>query len=747
MKKLLIAMLAFGAFLVGYGTVADAYPNGGMYGRGEFRGYFTNDYDDVGTHVLPNVYDGDAIPDDVNSAAEFIHFMKNTKLDMDGNGSGDTQERTGAAFIIQTMIGSSRDRTPSAAQIAEWEQRVNAYAAAGRIQWSTNFNYTINSLYQGPRGGGALNDDAFFDERGNGSSIIFNNPNGTRYVIRRHCANPVGDVSPLQDISNFNMTGRTTVTDTTVIPGQDITFRHYVRNTGPNATNPTTIRWRTYNTLSGAMLASGPPGASYYADDQEKFVNEEDFRVPAGAVPGTRYCRHVWWSPDTQAGGSQIGTSVCATVIHNYTLTPSINVLVNGAAPPANSVVEVGDRVDFVYAVNNDGPTVSQPTSCTIYGLTRPSYYAVPSPHDSTSDPGYSQPPHGCPRIFPLENTTLGPPETILSIPATSLNRTICRSIFITPRSASGGTASDESCVRVGAKPYLRVFGGDVSAGNGQSTAPGVCVNNNSAAVVSWNRGTPGYTGAGAQYAVLALGRINGFATSHGNTPVGPNRLAFANTGGISGLDFGGSLGSQPCIPDYYSRMPAGAAPFGGNISAMGGGSFRASGPLALAAGNINPGQRSVLYVNGDVLITGPITYPGGWNTNTMPSFTLVVRGNIYVSRTVSRLDGVFIAQPNGASGGTIYTCANPDLPATAVLTTGGAVFSSCSAGLEINGAFVAKQVQFLRTRGTLTADPALNTSIAEIFNFSPALWMAQPPVPAGAGTDYDAIISLPPVL
>ena len=133
-----------------------------------------------------------------------------------------------------------------------------------------------------------------------------------------------------------------------------------------------------------------------------------------------------------------------------------------------------------------------------------------------------------------------------------------------------------------------------------------------------------------------------------------------------------------------------------------------------------------------------------------MPMLELVAKGNIYIANGVTQLDGLYVAQPNGATGGNIYTCAQPVLPATAY-PIDNTLSGNCHNGLTINGAFVAKQVRFMRTRGTLyqsnAAEPSTSANIAEVFRFSPAVWMAQPPNQTNGVLEYDAIASLPPIL
>jgi hypothetical protein len=233
-----------------------------------------------------------------------------------------------------------------------------------------------------------------------------------------------------------------------------------------------------------------------------------------------------------------------------------------------------------------------------------------------------------------------------------------------------------------------------------------------------------------------------------------PGGLSFANTATNfnNGL-FGGSLGSVPCIADYYGTLPTGTPTITSpiNISSLATGSYQASGNVTISNGSIvNPNNRITLYVNGNVYINSNITYAGSWDVSGAPMFRMIVRGNIYVDNDVTRLDGIYIAQRNGASGGEIHTCAT----SAAALALSGNLYTTCNPAnqpLVINGAFIANQVRLLRTRGSLaqsTAGEASGASVAgEIFNFSPVLWINQPAATDAETPDYDAIISLPPIL
>ncbi len=751
MKKLALAIVLFAAFLVGYGQQGSAWP--GVPDRTQYRGYFTNTLDTQGTYVLPRNYNNgfgpESFPGHINNADAFIAYLRGP-----GGLAGNARQRTGASFIIQTMIGLSRNRPPNAAELADWENRVRSAQAQGLITWRANFSYTVNSYYQGPESGGGTNDDAFYYESGTQYAMIFRNPGGgIAYAIKWECANPVGNIQPLQQ--DFNMSGRTVITaNPTPRPGESVSFAHYVRNSGPGA--GTNIWWVAVNPSNGAVTG-GAANSGTYTAGQEKNVHNETYVVPVGTPAGTQICRQVGFDPVNGRGGRHgTGSPVCATVRYDYGLTPSVTVQVNGGATPG-STAEPGDSITFQYMVTNSGTTQSRPTDCTINGATYSGYQGSPGglgpvPVADTCN------------VFPYNSTTTVATETFTA----AENTTVCRSLSVNPSThvLPGVTAtSPVVCAYVANKPYVKAFGGDVAAGGGLTNAGGACTNNTNATIIGWNKrnaGADAWAGAGTQYAAMALRALNDFATTQvaGGAPA-PSGLAFANTGitpaNQNSGRFGNALGSLPCIPDYYASMPGSATTLSSaspiNISSLGTGAYRASGNVTLSGGNINANQRTVLFVDGDAYINGTgITYTGSWDTASMPLFELVVRGNLFIAPSVTQLDGIYIAQQRtDGTRGYVYTCANTATPFTP-LALDGSLFNRCNSRLRVNGPMVANRIYLLRTAGTLRQSTAgenrAGSSAGEIFTYNPANWIAQPTGIVNAAPDeYDSITSLPPVL
>lgn len=716
-KRLALGIAVIAAFFVGYGSTAAfaAWPAGGLYGRAEHRGYFTNALDDQGTYVLPNDYDGMAIPTTIDSVDEFINFIKYTKLDLDNNGSGNAQEKTGAAFIIHTMINTpaaSRNRPPTAAQIAEWEGRVRYASEMGRITWKYNFSYTLNSYYQGPRGGGSPNDDAFYDDNGTSQTIVFRNASGTIvYGIRRQCANPVGNgnISAIPNDYDFTITGRTIVNRSTAGPGEGVTFSHYVKNNGPTSTTPTTITWVTEDMPSSND--TGTANAGTFGDGQEKLVRNEVVYLPANATQGQQICRRVGYTPVNESGAvNGRGAQACVTVVIPAKLKAAMSVNPASMAP--------GDAATFtpvISATSNASPiTVTCSITRTVYPATGGSNSLGAQPCQTTG--GSNNIPVGPGASVPLHQNAYSAPDDI------PIGSRVCDVITITNPTASGyynnypADQTAEACVHIAKSPYVHFTGGDVWAGGGfAAVAPGTCTNNADIHTVTRGQALASdgtRPGSGTTYAAFALGRITNFGSgSMGQvtaTGLGDN-WTFANTN-TANLGFFNS--GQHCISDYVNNYQGSPVLGGGNVNVGGGGNgaWRINGDANFVGANLGAGSQRVYLVNGNVTINGNITYPANFSgSGQLPSLVIIATGDIRLNAAVTQMDGIFISR------GTFYTCYPKTEPATIAV---------CGNRLTINGSVSANNVDLFRTAGADGATPAAQKSPAEVFNLSPEVYL-----------------------
>ena len=225
---------------------------------------------------------------------------------------------------------------------------------------------------------------------------------------------------------------------------------------------------------------------------------------------------------------------------------------------------------------------------------------------------------------------------------------------LINPNPPPKGTCS--GTVDVAKKPYIRTFGGDVIAGGDAACSKWAPTAGTTGSILAFSNS--GGKGSGTQLLTQALSVIGGFSSAqHRTGPLSPkhdNGLSFANTG----IDpYGNAFGIGSCPPDYYGdpTAVAGILPVTAPLALTSGGSYLSSGPLPLiitpliGGGTVDAGKKIVTYVNGDAYITTNITYNTGspWGSvANIPSYALVVRGNIYIAPGVTKLDGIYIAQP-----------------------------------------------------------------------------------------------------
>lgn len=350
------------------------------------------------------------------------------------------------------------------------------------------------------------------------------------------------------------------------------------------------------------------------------------------------------------------------------------------------------------------------------------------------------------------------------------------------------------SCAFVHNEPYVHFNGADVSAGGKFEDEGGSCNDNGGIKTFSKERaGTSPPIGSGVHIGALAIGPINGFnsANIRNSDPIAPIGLSFSNTDNITGgagnnRNRGGNLGGNNCVLDYFGTKPSSLAKETnnnpGNISTDGSVpkitkyyEMPLGTPLNIGASTIANSSSEVIYVKGDVNITGNITLADNWGTiEAIPSLYIIASGNINIAPNVTRLDGIYIAQPRASvlNTGYINTCTNGSNVYSDPSRNAGNnayLWDNCRSQLVVNGAFVARGVYLERSLGTLRKGQSgeyykkpplardcdgINVSsgdcAAEIFNFGSEQYLAQPALPPRGGPNkgtFDYITSLAPVL
>lgn len=290
-----------------------------------------------------------------------------------------------------------------------------------------------------------------------------------------------------------------------------------------------------------------------------------------------------------------------------------------------------------------------------------------------------------------------------------------------------------EVCTVVVKRPYLQAFGADVMAG---CNAGGGTINAyRKYSYPSFGVQNDAGSGSGAQFGVLAQSSISGFVSSLFGG--GKKKLTFANN---STEEYGGKFGANTCTGDYFADEPAATAVGGINYVVPNGESIKKSGNVRINSGVLTNGTHAELYVTGNAYIGSNIKFSETWNSfKDIPSFKLVVDGDIYIGKNVSQIDGFYIAT------GTIYTCA--ESLNNAVLDTN--IYARCNRQLTINGSFIANKVKFMRSYGWTKNANNNGSRAAEVFRYNPSLYMVDWDAPSASQSaqTYDSVFTLPPIL
>lgn len=338
---------------------------------------------------------------------------------------------------------------------------------------------------------------------------------------------------------------------------------------------------------------------------------------------------------------------------------------------------------------------------------------------------------------------------------------------WIGPNNIFGETSPEQatSCVSIHDKPYIRAYGGDVVAGSNFAVGD-ACNNGNPSQINTYRSAVPGKSGSGVQFAALALGQIKGFSSAslRSASPISPVGLTFSNMIGtdnispsVSANDGGSYDGSPICVADYFGTTQKenihnisttnfdiaslDADDDGKQTLINTSGSFKVH--ISNSAAGSSFGLKHTLFVDGDVVLSDDIIYSG-----LGPNFSLVVRGDIYIDRSVAQLDGLFVAQPRDAGGGNVYTCTNEG---NQFNNSNSDLWDNCRSRLVINGAVIAGKVKLQRVidslRDSLVGEPYASSRAAEIFILSPEIYLNSPVLELDNGNSYDYITALPPIL
>lgn len=338
---------------------------------------------------------------------------------------------------------------------------------------------------------------------------------------------------------------------------------------------------------------------------------------------------------------------------------------------------------------------------------------------------------------------------------------------WIGPNNIFGETSPEQatSCVSIHDKPYIRAYGGDVVAGS-NFVQGDACNNTNPSEINTYRSASAGKSGSGVQFAAMALGQIKGFSSAslRSASPISPVGLTFSNTIGVdntspsvSANDGGSYDGSPICAADYFGTTQKeniqsisttnfdiaslDADDDGKQTLINTSGNFKVH--ISNSAAGSSFGLKHTLFVDGDVVLSDDIIYSG-----LGPNFSLVVRGDIYIDRSVVQLDGLFVAQPRDDGGGNVYTCTNEG---NQFNNSNSDLWDNCRSRLVVNGAVIAGNVKLQRVidslRDSVAGEPYGSSRAAEIFILNPEIYLNSPVLKQNNVNSYDYITALPPIL
>ncbi len=399
---------------------------------------------------------------------------------------------------------------------------------------------------------------------------------------------------------------------------------------------------------------------------------------------------------------------------YNYNLVPLIDLDVAGVA-------EVDSSLTATAKLRNDGPSKSKPNTEWQFvkmivgpGATLP----VAGTSVSTTSPCtyYG---NGCVPISSGSTDFDGGDTTTLaskteSVVDIAVGSRICYATSVKPynHTTSSWRHSAPSCVTIGKKPKVQIWGGDLSVGrtfSGDISKPKSAVETST----SVKNGGSNTFGSWVEYGIFAPSSIAGTASVAGLAgPTGNafsiqsnwSKLTFANGGQLNKtadcngvVKFGcfATAGTMGSIPDVAARLAPGTAgtPIGGSVLLDGlNGNYYASGNLTIDSGAIAKSRTVIIKAAGTVFINGDIKYTSDplYSLGDIPQ-VVIIANNIQIKDSVTNVDSWLIA--NGSQG-VVYTCNNNNF--SQKLRDG-----VCKDRLTINGPVMAKKLLLTRTAGS----------------------------------------------
>ena len=516
-------------------------------------------------------------------------------------------------------------------------------------------------------------------------------------------------------------------------PGENVTFRHVIKNNGTDSTTAlskakaSTI-WGLAPTPNNPFFslksggASGATATGHWTPTRK--ISQDDV-----ADGPTQYCQNITVSPSSYAAnansagtGSVTSAAACVRVPYNYNLSTEMK------NPDNNKVVVAGQSETPTGNVINAGPTKSRttthwefttmkvpkdkavPTGSGVDGRYPCAFYKTTSPDAICVANKSSQ------ESIPASSGVLKSGDSFQIPNDTAVGARVCFALSV--RNNTQATSPESwyhsapTCVTVGKKPNMQVWGGDL-------LSQGVI---NMSYTNSQTGGRQATFGSWGEYGVFSKQTITNAASASGLSEGADSaqqaswsRLTFANRsipfGRFSAI-MNTNLASQFSTPGAASAIGADT-----NVAGLASGTYKPGAGVAAdikLGGKVGAGKDIIIDATGrKVIITEDLLY-GSSPTDRYGSVAdipqlVIIAKNIQINSGVGEVNAWLIA-----AGGTIDTCG--DVGVFGAMPANGTILKSdvCDKQLKVHGPVSTSRLTLKRTHGASGVDPGVP---AEIFN------------------------------
>lgn len=452
----------------------------------------------------------------------------------------------------------------------------------------------------------------------------------------------------------------------------------------------------------------------------------------AGTNPGTHNSLPNVWFTD-QCGDTTLRLKFHITVPIQYTLTPTVAL--------SDTTASVGDTRTVDSTVSKSG-SASNKTAWRVTklvykpkaNLTSTEQSAQANASQNACDSFRSASRLSCDEFYSVDDKVFSSSSTVnnknYSVENLAIGSTVC---FV--NSISKPTQDDSpiwshsamSCLVIGKKPHVQIWGGDLATGKAFIGGPLVkSVQASTSTNLSGNR-----FGSWVEYGIFASGSVTGAASASGYasgmaaaTFCKASRLSFTLATGDSSCASGHTIGGYKAnrsIPRVAVNFPVtGSTPILGandlsNQSIRG--VYTASGNLTLNGATIEKGRWLVLNAPGaTVTINGDIRYTSSslQSIGQIPQL-VIIANKIIINDNVTNVDAWLIAS---GTAGIVETC-NIDSSNYVLVGDKRLTSDKCNKQLIVNGPVMAKQLWLRRTAGS-----GIDATAAEVFNLRPDAYL-----------------------